>query len=150
MKAVVFKAVGEPLAYQEMPTPQPADQQTIVNLKAAALNHRDNWMTKGQYPGLRPNVIVGSDGAGVMGDRAVILNPSLNWGDNERFQAADYQILGMPSHGTLAEQIAVPPQQLVDKPAHLSFEQAAALPLAGLTAYRALLAAASFSRGNGS
>ncbi|MCA9996202.1 MAG: zinc-binding dehydrogenase [Anaerolineales bacterium] len=138
MKAVVFTGVGEPLAYQEMPAPQPADHHIIVTLKAAALNHRDNWMTKGKYPGLRPNIIVGSDGAGTVGDRAVILNPSLNWGDSERFQAADYQILGMPSHGTLAEQIAVQPQQLVDKPAHLSFEQAAALPLAGLTAYRAL------------
>lgn len=138
MRAVVFTAVGQPLLVQDVAAPEPQAGQVVVSLRAAALNHRDNWITKGKYPGLRPGVVLGSDGAGEVNGRSVILNPSLNWGDNPRYQAADYQILGMPGHGTFAEQLAVYPHQLVDKPAHLSFEQAAALPLAGLTAYRAL------------
>ncbi|MEM7117484.1 MAG: zinc-binding dehydrogenase [Chloroflexota bacterium] len=139
MKALVFEGVHQPLAYKEVASPQATEEQVVVNLKAAALNHRDNWITKGMYPGLRPDVILGSDGAGVVSEREVILNPSVNWGDDQRFQAPDYHILGMPGNGTFAEQIAVNPSQIVDKPAHLSMEQAAALPLAGLTAYRALV-----------
>lgn len=139
MKALVFEAVHQPLAFKKMVSPQATGKQVIVHLKAAALNHRDNWITKGMYPGLRSGVILGSDGAGVVDGREVILNPSINWGNDQRFQAPDYHILGMPGNGTFAEQIAVKPSQIVDKPAHLSMEQAAALPLAGLTAYRALV-----------
>lgn len=139
MKALVFTGVHQPLAYRDVDPPEPTTEQVVVQLKAAALNHRDNWITKGMYPGLRDNVILGSDGAGVVAGREVILNPSVNWGDNPRYQAPDYYILGMPIDGTFAEQIAVAPTQLVDKPPHLSFEQAAALPLAGLTAYRTLI-----------
>ena len=139
MKALVFSGVNEPLAYKDVDPPQPSDEQVLVELRAAALNHRDNWITKGMYPGLRPNVILGSDGAGIVAGREVLLNPSINWGEEQRFQAPDYHILGMPTNGTFAEQIAVKPKQLVDKPDHLSMEQAAALPLGGLTAYRVLV-----------
>ena len=139
MKALVFVNKENPLAYQEVDPPQATNGQVIVDLKAAALNHRDNWIQKGMYPGLQDATILGSDGAGVVDRREVIVNPSLNWGDDQRFPAGDFQILGMPTNGTFAEQIAVMPDRLHDKPAHLSMEQAAALPLGGLTAYRALI-----------
>ena len=139
MKALVFKEAKTPLAYQDFSLPDPEAGQVVVNIKAAALNHRDNWIVKGQYPGLKTDTVPGSDGVGVIDGREVIINPSLNWGDDQRFPASGYEILGMPTHGTFAEQFVTNPGQLVDKPAHLTFEQAAALPLGGLTAYRVLM-----------
>ena len=122
-------------------------------IRAAALNHRDVWIKAGQYAGLKWPCIPGSDGAGTVIDcgegvdsswrgREVIINPSFNWGENESAQGAQFTILGLPRDGTLAEKVAVPVTQLAAKPAHLAWEDAAALPLAGLTAYRAV-----FSRG---
>jgi NADPH:quinone reductase-like Zn-dependent oxidoreductase len=70
--------------------------------------------------------------------KPVIVNPNINWGDDPDSQSPTYQVLGMPTNGTLAEYITVPVDRLVEKPAHLSYPEAAALPLAGLTAYRAL------------
>lgn len=138
MKALVYREKNAPLQLLDMEAQAPGPGQVQVTLKAAALNHRDNWITKGLYGGIRENIILGSDGAGVIDGREVIINPSLNWGDNERYPSPDYEILGMPNHGTFAEMLTVDADRLVDKPAHLSMEQAAALPLAGLTAYRTL------------
>jgi NADPH:quinone reductase-like Zn-dependent oxidoreductase len=95
-------------------------------------------------------VVPGSDGAGtVVGvgsgvDRAwvgrdVVINPSLGFGDDLRGQGPDFQILGSPDNGTYAELVAVPAANVHPKPDGLSFEEAAALPLAGLTAYRAVM-----------
>ena len=79
--------------------------------------------------------------------REVMINPSFSWGGREQAQGQEFQILGLPRDGTLAEQIAVPAGQLAPKPAHLSWEEAAALPLAGLTAYRALFSRARLQPG---
>ena len=138
MKALVYKEKNAPLALEDTNPIDPGAGQVQVALKAAALNHRDNWITKGLYPGIQENIILGSDGAGLAQDREVIINPNIHWGNNERFPSDDYLILGMPQHGTFAETITVDTDRLVDKPAHLNMEQAAALPLAGLTAYRTL------------
>lgn len=138
MKALIYKAKNAPLAYESIDLPPPGPGEVTVNLKAAALNHRDNWITKGMYPGIRENIILGSDGAGELDGREVILNPNIDWGDNQRYPSPAYHMLGMPSHGTFAEQIVVAQDRVVDKPAHLSMNEAAALPLAGLTAYRVL------------
>lgn len=152
MKALVLSAVNEPLELQELPTPQPTAGQVLVRLYAAALNHRDVFIQQGLYPGIKTPVILGSDGAGVVTElgegvevgwlnQEVILLPGFNWDDGP-VQPKNYHILGMPTNGCFAEYIAIDVHQLFPKPAHLSFEQAAALPLAGLTAYRAL-----FTRG---
>ncbi len=140
MKALVLKEVRQPLVLQERPSPEPGSRQVIVKLKAAALNRRDYWITQGLYPGIQCPVILGSDGAGTtdFNERQVIINPGYNWGSQQKAQSGDFKILGMPDDGTFAEEIAVPKEQLFAKPEHLSWEQAAALPLAGLTAYRAL------------
>jgi zinc-binding alcohol dehydrogenase/oxidoreductase len=79
--------------------------------------------------------------------REVVINPSLHWGAAKRAQGPYFQILGLPRHGTLAEKVAVPAEQLAAKPGHLSWEEAAALPLAGLTAYRALFSRARVQAG---
>lgn len=138
MKALIYKAKNAPLAYDDFDLPAPGPGEVKVNLKAAALNHRDNWITKGMYPGIREDIILGSDGAGELDGREVILNPNIDWGDNQRYPSPSYHMLGMPTHGTFAEQIVVAADRVVDKPAHLSITEAAALPLAGLTAYRVL------------
>ncbi|MHC4323553.1 MAG: quinone oxidoreductase family protein [Planctomycetota bacterium] len=140
MKALVLNEVKQPLVLQERPCPKAGKGQVIVKLKAAALNRRDYWITQGLYPGIRCPVILGSDGAGTADfrEKQVIINPSYNWGRQQEVQGDDFKILGMPDDGTFAEEIAVPKEQLFAKPEHLNFEQSAALPLAGLTAYRAL------------
>jgi len=68
----------------------------------------------------------------------VIINPSHDWGDCPEFQSKEFKILGLPEDGTFAEYVKVRTEYLHQKPPHLTWEQAAALPLAGLTAYRAL------------
>lgn len=132
----------------DVPKPVPAKGEALIRLHAAALNHRDEWIRQGKYPHIRPFCTLGSDGCGTVeavGDatfeewtgKTVVINPNQNWGDNPAVQGKDYRILGNPSDGTFAEYIVVPVDRLHEKPAHLTVEQAAALPLAGLTAYRA-------------
>ena len=138
--------------------PEPAAGEAVIRLQAAALNHRDLWIKLGQYAGITWPVLPGSDGAGVIealpadtqgfavGDE-VVINPSFGWGEREAAQGEAFNILGLPRPGTLAERIAVPVGQLAPKPLHLGWTEAAALPLAGLTAYRALFSRARLCRG---
>jgi NADPH:quinone reductase-like Zn-dependent oxidoreductase len=95
-------------------------------------------MQQGLYPGITLPVTPGSDGAGITDAREVIINPGLFWGDSELYQGSHFNVLGMPVNGTFAEKVLVPEENIYDKPTHLSWEEAAALPLAGVTAYRAL------------
>jgi len=150
MQALQLDAIHQPAAVREVPTPTPAPGEILVRLHAAALNHRDVFIQQGKYAGIKLPCTLGSDGAGevaahgadvpadapAVGSR-VLINPGLRWGDNPRAQARDFVVLGMPDPGTFAEYIALPAKYIRPLPAHLSFEQGAALPLAGLTAYRA-------------
>ncbi len=152
MRAIRFTAVNQ-LEIASVAEPQPAAGEAVVRVRAAALNHRDVWIKAGQYAGLKFPCIPGSDGAGVVESvgpgvdpawvgREVIVNPSLDWGENEPAQGAGFSILGLPRDGTLAEKVAVPAANLAPKPAHLGWTEAAALPLSGLTAYRAVFSRA--------
>ena len=147
MKALVLQGEKQALSYKEIDDLQPADGKVVVDIKAAALNHRDVYITQGLYPGIVFPIILGSDGAGLFEGREVIINPSLTWGDNPNVQQKHYKILGMPDNGTFAEKVLVSPDKIHDKPAHLTFEQAAALPLAGLTAFRALFTKCQLKKG---
>ncbi|KUG07005.1 zinc-binding dehydrogenase [Solirubrum puertoriconensis] len=153
MKALVLDGVGQPLQLREVATPQPQAGEVLVRLQAAALNHRDVWIQKGQYAGLRFPIILGSDGAGTVADlgegvpeslrgQEVVINPGHNWGDNPKAQGRAFTILGLPHDGTFAEYVCVPARYVHQRPAHLTPAQAAVLPLGGVTAYRAL-----FTRG---
>lgn len=147
MFALVLEDDKPTLKYREVSTPLPASGEVLVELKASALNHRDVWITKGRYPNIDYPCILGSDGAGVAEGGEVILNPGIHWGDDPRFQSANYRILGLPHPGTFATHISVPAQNLIKKPDHLTLVQAAALPLAGVTAYRALFTRARLQPG---
>ncbi len=153
MKALVLRKPLSPLVLEERPMPAPERGQAVVNVKAAALNRRDFWIVQDRYPNMTVPIIPGSDGAGVVVkigagvdaswlEKEVVINPGINWGDDASAQSDAFEILGMPRNGTLCEAIVVPAEQLHPKPAHLSWEEAAALPLAGLTAYRALFSQA--------
>lgn len=158
MKAVVFEGVERPAVLKQVADPIPSAGYAQVRLQAAALNHRDLWIQKGRYAGLKFPIIPGSDGTGMVEavgadadrdwvGRIVVINPSLAWGDDPRAQGKEFRILGMPDNGTWAEAVAVPVVNLVTRPAHLTAAQAAALPLAGLTAWRALFARGRLSAG---
>src|SRR5688572_17009420 len=152
MLAVQLSGVNQ-LAIVDVPEPNIGGGEVLVSIRAAALNHRDVWIKSGQYAGLKWPCIPGSDGAGeviAVGagvdaswvKREVIINPSFGWGERTDAQGPEFSILGLPRQGTLAEKIAVPATQVSAKPAHLTWEEAAALPLGGLTAFRALFARA--------
>jgi zinc-binding alcohol dehydrogenase/oxidoreductase len=157
MRAVRIEAINR-IAVTDVPDPVPASGEAVVEIRAAALNHRDLWIKLGQYAGLRFPCIPGSDGAGVVRSvapgvdaswvgREVVIYPGLGWGPSEAAQAAAFSILGLPRDGTLAQRVAVPAAQLSPKPAHLGWEEAAALPLAGLTGWRALVSRARLAPG---
>ncbi|MDG2168425.1 MAG: zinc-binding dehydrogenase [Opitutales bacterium] len=154
MKALVIKEPHQPLELQERADLEGGSGEAVIKLKSAALNRRDFWITQGMYPGIESEVILGSDGAGVVSQvgegvdeawlgKEVILNPSLDWGDRQAAFGDEFSILGLPVDGTFATEIKIRVSQLHAKPDHLDWLEAAALPLAGLTAYRAL-----FSQGN--
>ena len=148
MKALQIVKAGE-IAICEVEQVPPDSGEALVKMKAAALNRRDLWIRLGKYPNIKYHTTLGSDGCGQvvqvgseqhqhLVDKTMVINPNVNWGDNPECQSSDYQVLGMPTNGTLAEFITVPVERLVEKPEHLTDAEAAALPLAGLTAYRAL------------
>jgi NADPH:quinone reductase-like Zn-dependent oxidoreductase len=160
MRAIVLTAVGDVdnLRMEQRPDPRPGPAEAVVRLHAAALNRRDVWIRKGQYAGIKVPIILGSDGAGEVVDtgervdrawrgRQVVIDPSLNWGTDERAQDSGFNILGLPVDGTYAEMVVVPAANLHARPAHLSWEEAAAVPLASVTAFRALVTRACVQAG---
>lgn len=134
---------GAALVYEEVPDPEPKPGEALVELKAAGLNRRDLLVRTGTYPFPLP-LIPGSDGAGVRRDTGeeVVIYCGLGWGEREDAPAPGFEVLGGPRDGTYSELISLPEENLFPKPAGLSWEEAAAFPLAAVTAYRGL-----FSRG---
>ncbi len=156
MRALRLHEIGGPanLRVDAVGIPEIRADEALVRVRAAALNRRDLFITQGLYPKIRLPVTLGSDGAGEVaalgsvvadlevGDE-VVIDPMLGWGDDPRvWDAGNATILGMPREGTFAQYVAVPLDNVYRKPKPLSMEEAAAIPLAGLTAYRAL-----FTRG---
>lgn len=139
MSSWMLMGLDMPLEPAEIMPRMPMPGEVFVKLKAAALNKRDYWITKGKYPGLSFPLVPGSDGAGIVDGREVIINPSLDWGDDPEYFSPDFRILGMPDYGTFADAVKVPEVNLFPKPSHLSWTEAAALPVCGVTAFRAMM-----------
>lgn len=148
MKALVLTATNQ-IELKDIPKPVLSAGKALVKIKATALNRRDDWIREGKYPNIRFGVTMGSDGAGVVEEvfdeenqawvgQEVVINPNIDWGPDLEVQSGKYTILGMPVNGTFAEYCLVNIDRLQHKPFHLDFLQASALPLGGLTAFRAL------------
>lgn len=151
MPAIVYEEVKNPqsLRLQDVKVPEPAPGEVLVEIAACALNRRDHWILNGMYPGIKVPCILGSDGAGTVAGvgenvstdmlgQQVVINPAIDWGAGSRVQGGGFRILGMPDDGTQAGFVAVPEQNVHRFPTHLTMIEAAAIPLGGLTAYRAL------------
>lgn len=160
MKAMILRETGgtDRLKLEDVEIPRPGANEVIVRLKTAALNRRDLMIVHGRYPGIKLPAILGSDGAGeiveigaevnnvLIGDK-VMINPGLNWGSDMNIKSANFTVLGVPTNGTYAQYVKVPAENVHLKPSHLTWEEASALPLAGLTAYRALVTKGQLKKG---
>ena len=140
MYAVVVRE-GDRLSYEQVDDPVAGPGEVVVELRTAAVNRRDTFVRRGVYPFPLP-VIPGSDGAGVRRDTGeeVVIFPALEWGTREDAPDGNFRILGGPDNGTYAELVKVPEENVYPRPRGYSWEESAALPLAGVTAYRALFA----------
>ena len=144
MKAVRIHEDGGPdvLRYEDVPDPEPAAGEVLIELRAAGLNHLDVWIRKG-LPSVPKPRILGADGAGVVaalgegsegfsvGDR-VVVNPGI-------VHDGRITVIGEHTDGTYCEQKAIPAGQLYPLADRLSFEEGAAFPLVFETAYRMLV-----------
>jgi NADPH:quinone reductase-like Zn-dependent oxidoreductase len=135
------------LVVGDRPDPDPPPGWTTVTVKAASLNHHDLWSLRGV--GLKAEqlpMILGCDAAGLDEDGNEIVVHAVitgdDWRDDETLDPKR-SLLSERHQGALAEKVAVPKRNVVPKPPELSFEHAACLPTAWLTAYRML-----FTRGS--
>lgn len=151
MRAAILRSHGGPEAIEpgEWPDPRPGPGEVLLEVVCASLNRRDVWIRRNPARVERP-FILGSDAAGVVAELGegvgglavgddVILLPATGWGEREDAPAPGFEIFGVPRLGTHAERVVVPAECVYPRPAALSWEEAAALPLAGLTAWRALV-----------
>ena len=141
MHAVVLHEFGAAEVLRPGEFSAPADRQgwVTVALRASALNWHDVLVRQGRYRSPLPHII-GADGAGIRTDTGqhVVVLPSLNWGGSDEAPSRRWEILGDHTPGTYAELVSVPADCLAAKPAGFSWAEAAALPLVGVTTYRAL------------
>ena len=146
------KANGpDDLTLDEAPTPQPQRGQVLLRMRAWSLNYRDLMVATGRYGGggTRPGLVPLSDGAGEVvavgaevrrakpGDR-VCPTFMQGWPGGEVIAEARQRALGGGIDGVLAEHVLVDQEDLVHVPPHLTFEEAATLPCAAVTAWNAL------------
>ncbi|UZO27946.1 uncharacterized protein OCT59_021494 [Rhizophagus irregularis] len=158
MKALILRKGDEkennnfkhPAVVSEIPLPalNPDNDDVLIRLQAAAFNHRDVWIRKDAYLGLQFNSVLGSDGVGIVEKTSrdesshlvgqqVIINPGSGWEKDPKGPETEFGILGL-----------LPlPAEIFPVPDHLSVAEAAALPLAGLTAFRATFTKANVQPG---
>lgn len=159
MKALVFKQHGDldQVAYTDIDKPTISDDEVLIQVKAAALNHLDLWVLQG-WPGLELSLphVMGSDGAGIVaeigskvkefkvGDR-VAVNPCL-FDPNDDFSRSgrenlsdSFAVIGEHTDGFFAEYTAVPARNCIPLPDHIDFSQAAAASLVFVTTWHSLM-----------
>lgn len=165
MRAICIREFGgiDKLKLEDLPVPQPGPGEALLRVKTAALNHLDIWVRKGR-PGLTLSDahVMGSDAAGIVeslgpgcekarvkpGDE-VVVNPGVSCMCCEfclrgmHSECPSFRLVGFQRQGVYSEFAAVPAVNLFPKPASLSWEEAAALPLSHITAFRML-----FTRAN--
>jgi len=138
------------LRYEHAPGPEPGDDEVLIRLRAASLNHLDVWVRKGLPSAPKPRIL-GADGAGTvesLGDavsgfeagQRVVVNPGV-------IANGRMHVVGEAMDGTHAELVAIPARNVYPIPDELSFEEAAAFPLVFETAYRMLVTKAGLDAG---
>ena len=149
-------SVYYPLAKVSSPSRAPKDHEVLVRMHAAALNHRDLFIRQHMYPGIGFGIPLFADGCGIVTatgsspsaerwlKKRVILNPGTGWKDAPEGpeDPAGYKIMGGTKSnllGTGVDELVIDGGELEEAPSHLDNLQAAALPLAGLTAWRATM-----------
>ena len=157
MKAIVLHNKGDAsqLKFEEVETPKINDDEALVKLKAASVNHLDVWVRMGHFPVSYP-LILGCEGAGDIveigknvedfkkGDKVVVL-PSITCGQCEYCLTGNDNLcknakrLGMTVNGCYAEYVKVPQQNLLLMNDRLNYEEAASVPITFGTAYRVLI-----------
>jgi zinc-binding alcohol dehydrogenase/oxidoreductase len=150
MRAVRLAELGGPdrLHVADVRAVAPGPGQIAVRIARAAFNRRDVYITQGLYPAISLPCTLGSDGAGTvasLGDGVagpppgtpVVIDPQLGWVEGGPPVSDRSSILGMPVDGTFAQYCVVPAANVHRTPTGLTDDEAAAIPLAGLTAYRA-------------
>jgi NADPH:quinone reductase-like Zn-dependent oxidoreductase len=153
MKAVRIHEDGGPevLRYEDAPDPVPGEDEVLIRLRTASLNHLDVWVRQGLPSAPKPRTL-GADGAGLIEalgpgttgfepGQPVVINPGV-------IRDGRMSIIGEQCDGTHAELIAVPATNVYPLPDGLSFEEAAAFPLVFETAYRMLVAKAGVREGD--
>ncbi|KAK2850729.1 hypothetical protein FQN49_005373, partial [Arthroderma sp. PD_2] len=146
-----------PLALRSVPVPSPKGSELLIKLTAASLNHRDLFLRQHLYPGVCFETPLLSDGVGTVVstgpdvphaqswmNKRVVLNPATGWKDapDAPESPTGFKIMGGTSlydKGTLQEYITLDASEVEEAPEHLTDAEAAALPLTGLTAWRALV-----------
>jgi zinc-binding alcohol dehydrogenase/oxidoreductase len=151
MKAVLVREGGA-LSYEDFDDPVPGPGEVVVEIHAAGVNRRELLVRNPPGPAYQFELplVPGSDGAGVRRDTGeeVVLYPAIGWGEREDAAGSEYALIGGPRHGTYAELISVPEANCFPKPSGMSWKEAATLPIAGLTAYRALFTMGEVARGD--
>jgi NADPH:quinone reductase-like Zn-dependent oxidoreductase len=165
MKAVRFHAHGGPdvLCYEDAPEPVPGPGEVLVRVRACALNHLDLWQRRGMervkipFPHISGADVAGEVVAAAAGEflpgRRVMLQPGISCGrcaaclDGRDNECAKYDVLGYRSDGGYAELVKVPVQNLIAIPDAVGFVEAAAFPLAFLTAWHMLITRARLHAG---
>lgn len=159
MKAIRFHRHGGPevLQLDDLAEPRCAPGEVLLEVKAAGINHLDIWLRKG-LPGLSISLphIPGSDASGilretgkdvttVMAGTRVLLNPGISCGEcefcsqGEESLCVTYSIYGETRDGTYTQYLCVPAESVIPIPDGIGFEEAAAVPLVFLTAWRMMI-----------
>ncbi|KAA3613075.1 MAG: alcohol dehydrogenase [Calditrichaeota bacterium] len=151
------------LKIDNLETPKPAPNEVLVKIKYAALNHLDIFVREG-FPGIPLPLVLGSDGAGEIvevgsevenyttGDEIINVPFRIPLDDplvkrNQENLSSKYTIPGEHSNGCQAEYVSIPQEFILHKPKNISWEEAAAFPLASLTAYHMLIAKVNLQKG---
>ncbi|KAF8516950.1 hypothetical protein BU17DRAFT_76542 [Hysterangium stoloniferum] len=154
------QAVYHDACIVQLPIPPLKDSEVLVRIEAAAYNHRDLWIRKGQYPSVTLGRVLGADGAGIviasgmpddaLVNRRVFLTPSRGWKNSPEAPERKFSVIGgvrEPPIGTFADFVVVGRDEIVETPCHLDDVHAAAWPLAGVTAWRAINYQAQVTKG---
>ncbi|KAI1779781.1 NAD(P)-binding protein [Hypoxylon cercidicola] len=146
--------VWYPLQVKEVPKPTPGPKEVLVRLHAAALNHRDFFIRQHLYPGISFDHPMLADGYGTVEDAGpgarslvgarVVLTPCRGWAASPDGpeDAAAFTVVGsaaLTPAGAAQDYVVVPADEVEPAPPHLTAHEAAALPLVGLTGWRALV-----------